>query len=179
MATWGTWCVTLYILKCNIFLGFKLNNESIVTSHDLFDLQVHQVALLTSCCRTAALTNQRLSLWELPRHTFADGLNSTLAFVCNGCNRCSVGSIATQVIKWFCFKGGITIPNFLIWGVDSNRSTAFFTSPLSGSTSTEPSAFVDFSVNKELPALLGSKGRYLYDIHNERGVPNSQKTRWS
>ena len=28
-----------------------------------------------------------LSLWELPRHTFADGLNSALAFVCSSCNK--------------------------------------------------------------------------------------------
>ena len=29
----------------------------------------------------------RLHLWELPSHTFAVGLNHTLALVCDGCSR--------------------------------------------------------------------------------------------
>ena len=48
----------------------------------------------------------RLHLWELPRHTFADGLNSTLALVCDGCSKAT--AFFTSGIS------GSTAPDFIV-----------------------------------------------------------------
>ena len=58
----------------------------------LVDTSIMQKALTRAqLCPCLGTLNQprvaALSLWELPRHTFADGLNSALAFVCSSCNR--------------------------------------------------------------------------------------------
>ena len=75
----------------------------------------------------------RLHLWELPSHTFAVGLNHTLALVCDGCSRSTA---------------------FFTSGLTPTQGGGRGWQPTPDANSTQP---FDFAVNKELSTLLGTK----------------------